>query len=186
VLHRRTELWDRLPTPDAVALIAQQCSLPPEALTLAIAPSTSLAGGVQIVARSIETATHKLHELAFDVRWIVAATGVAPLPPPAKASDTIQGIGRTNDAMLYGATVTFWVDCDDEQIESVVRRVPSSDSADHGRPFARIFADYDHDFYRVDPGLFSPAVVTIHNLNSGRTFGHGEPRTDVLRESFGR
>ena len=32
------------------------------------APSTSIAGSIQVVARSIETAMHKLHELKFDVR----------------------------------------------------------------------------------------------------------------------
>ena len=87
--------------------------------------------------------------------------------------------------MLYGAHVTLWVDCEDDAVESVSEKVPSSSSRDHGRPFKQIFADYDHDFYQVDPSLFSPAVVTIHNLRSGRTFSSGRIVTEVLRESFG-
>jgi methenyltetrahydromethanopterin cyclohydrolase len=128
---------------------------------------------------------HKLHDLDFDLRSVVSATGSAPLPPPAKDGDTIGGIGRTNDAMLYGARVTFWVESDDEVLATIVERVPSCSSPDHGRPFKRIFADYDHDFYQVDPSLFSPAEVTVHNLASGRTFRSGKVETSILRESFG-
>ncbi len=175
---------DKLPTHSAIALIADQCSVQTEDIHLAIAPSTSIAGSLQVVARSVETAMHKLHELKFDVRRIVSATGHAPLPPPAKFGDTVAGIGRTNDAMLYGATVTLWVDHDDDAIEQVATSVPSCSSADHGQPFAKVFKQYDYDFYKVDPLLFSPAIVTIHNLRSGRTWTNGQIETDVLRRSF--
>jgi methenyltetrahydromethanopterin cyclohydrolase len=175
---------DKLPTTSTIAPIASQCQVSPQDLHLAIAPSTSLAGSVQVVARSIETAMHKLHELHFDVRTIVSATGNAPLPPPAKLGDTVQGIGRTNDAMLYGATVTLWVDHDDEAIESVIERVPSCSSGDFGQPFAKVFKQYQYDFYKVDPLLFSPAVVTIHSLRSGRTWTAGRIESEILRQSF--
>lgn len=175
---------DKLPSESAIALIAEQCGVERENLSLAIAPATSIAGSLQVVARSIETAMHKLHELKFDVRCVVSATGHAPLPPPAKPGQTVDGIGRTNDAMLYGATVTLWVDNEDDAVDAVAAKVPSCSSADHGQPFAKIFAQYDHDFYRVDPLLFSPAVVTIHNLRSGRTWNHGQIESNVLRQSF--
>lgn len=175
---------DKLPTHSAIQLIADQCNVQAEDVHLAIAPSTSIAGSLQVVARSVETAMHKLHELKFDVRRIVSATGHAPLPPPAKSGDTVGGIGRTNDAMLYGATVTLWVDHDDDAIEQVAAGVPSCSSADHGQPFAMVFKQYDYDFYKVDPLLFSPAIVTIHNLRSGRTWTNGQIETEVLRRSF--
>ncbi|WP_145418858.1 methenyltetrahydromethanopterin cyclohydrolase [Planctomycetes bacterium K23_9] len=175
---------DKLPPESVIQLIADECGVPNSGVHLAVAPSTSIAGSVQVVARSIETALHKLHELKFDVGAIVSAVGVAPLSPPAKPGDMVGGIGRTNDAMLYGAHVTLWVDVDDEQIESVADKVPSASSDDHGRPFAKIFKSYDYDFYKVDPMLFSPAVVTFHNLRSGRTWSRGSILTDVLRESF--
>lgn len=175
---------DRLPGEDIIALVAEQCGVRPEGVHLAIGSSTSLAGSIQVVARSVETAMHKLHALKFDVSSIVSATGTAPLPPPAKPGETVQGIGRTNDAMLYGARVTLWVDTTDKAVEAVADRVPSSSSPDHGEPFAAIFKQYDYDFYRVDPLLFSPAVVTIHNLRSGRTWTRGQVDTEVLRRSF--
>ncbi len=175
---------DKMPTESSIEMIAQQCGVPTAGVNLAVAPSTSIAGSIQVVARSIETAMHKLHELEFDVTAIVSATGHAPLPPPAKKGDTVGGIGRTNDAMLYGATVTLWVDHEDDAIDHVATQIPSSSSSDHGQPFANIFKQYDYDFYKVDPLLFSPAVVTLHNLRSGRTWSAGRIATDILRQSF--
>ena len=175
---------DKLPTESVIELIANECGVAAKNIHLAIAPSTSIAGSIQVVARSIETAMHKLHELKFDVASIVSGYGAAPLCPPAKSGDTVAGIGRTNDAILYGATVSLWVDCDDDAIEAVADAVPSRSSSDHGQPFAKIFKQYDYDFYKVDSMLFSPAVVTFHNLRTGRTWRRGEIETSVLRESF--
>ncbi len=176
---------DKLPTVSAIETIAGDCGVAPKSVTVGVAPSTSIAGSIQIVARSVETAMHKLDDLEFDVRSVISATGSAPLPPPAGHGNTIAGIGRTNDAMLYGATVSLWVDCPDESIESILDKIPSSASSDHGRPFAKIFAQYNHDFYAVDPSLFSPAVVSIQNIRSGRTITTGRGVTEILRESFG-
>lgn len=175
---------DTPPTDAAVQYIAEECGVTAEGVCLAVAPSSSIAGSVQVVARSIETALHKLHELKFDVGTIVTSTGHSPLPPPAKRGDMVGGIGRTNDSMLYGAHVTLWVDTDDEAIETVVDQVPSSSSKDHGSPFAVIFKGYEYDFYKVDPMLFSPARVTFHNLKSGRTFSSGKIESEILRQSF--
>ena len=93
------------PTPAIVAKIASACRVEPANVTLLVAPTASLAGGVQIVARSVETALHKLAELKFDLSRIVAAHGTAPLPPVA--ANDLAAIGRTNDAILYGARVVL-------------------------------------------------------------------------------
>lgn len=175
---------DQLPTDETIQLVANECGVDRGAVCLAVAPTTSIAGSLQVVARSIETAMHKLFELKFDVTTIVSGTGHAPLPPPAKPGAMVAGIGRTNDAMLYGATVTLWVDQDDDAIDAVVDQVPSSASKDYGQPFEKIFKQYEYDFYKVDPMLFSPAVVTIQNLRSGRTWTRGQVNTEILRQSF--
>jgi len=172
-----------LPTEAALRRIADDCGVTLDALRIAVAPSTSIAGSIQVVARSVETALHKMHELKFDVSTIVSATGIAPLLPPAKRGDIVNGIGRTNDSILYGATVTLWVDHDDDELDDVIERVPSTASPDHGQPFAKIFKQYDYDFYKVDPLLFSPARVVVHNLRTGRTFHAGRIANGLLRES---
>ena len=46
----------KTPPPAVFAKIAAACGVEPAALTLLVAPTASLAGSVQIVARSVETA----------------------------------------------------------------------------------------------------------------------------------
>ena len=170
------------PTSAVVAKVAEACRVDPSEVTLLIAPTASLAGGVQVVARSVETALHKLHELKFDLRRVVSAHGVAPLPPVAK--NDLAAIGRTNDAILYGGRVVLYVTGDDASLEEVGPRVPSVASRDHGEPFEAIFARYNHDFYAVDPHLFSPAEVVFQNLETGRAQAFGGVSDEVLVRSF--
>ncbi len=106
----------------------------------------------------------------------------APLPPVAR--DDLAAIGRTNDAVLYGARVVLYVTGDDESLEQIGPQVPSSSSRDHGEPFSSIFARYNHDFYAVDPLLFSPAEVVFQNLETGRSHAFGRIETDMLARSF--
>ncbi len=171
----------RHPTEEVISGIVEKLPTVVEKLTLLVAPAASIAGTLQVVARSVETALHKLHELKFDVNQVVSGYGVAPLPPVAK--DELGAIGRTNDAILYGGRVTLWGRADDEQLEAIGPRVPSSGSKDHGAPFAEIFARYG-DFYQIDPLLFSPAEVTFVNLKTGRAFTFGRCEPGLLRKSF--
>ncbi len=154
----------------------------PTQLILLVARTASLAGTVQVVARTVETCLHKLHEVGFDLSCVQSGYGVAPLPPVA-AKDLL-GIGRTNDAVLYGGEVTLWVRAEDAQLRELGPGIPSCSSPDYGQPFYRIFERYDHDFYRIDPLLFSPAVVTLVNLSSGRTHRFGRLCPEVIQQSF--
>jgi methenyltetrahydromethanopterin cyclohydrolase len=172
----------KLPSDGVVDYLCDVLKLPPAKLTLLVAPAASLAGNLQVVARSVETCLHKLHELKFDLRQVVSAFGSAPLPPVA--NDELTAIGRTNDAILYGGRVVLWVSADDAQLDDLGGRVPSSAQADHGEPFAVIFERYERDFYRIDPLLFGPAEVVFCNLNSGKSHAYGEILPNVLARSF--
>lgn len=143
----------------------------------------SPAGNLQVVARSVETALHKLFELGFDVHRVRSGFGTAPLPPVAK--DDLSGIGRTNDAILYGATVSLWVTGDDESLQDVGPKIPANASDAYGKPFLDIFEDAGRDFYAIDPHLFSPATVLLHNLDTGNLHVFGRRNEDVLQDSFG-
>lgn len=170
------------PTAEAVAQIAEKTQLPAERISLCVAPVTSLAGVVQVVARSVETALHKLHELEFPLAEVVSAFGSAPLPPPSP--DALVSMGRTNDAILYGGEVTLWVRSSDELLQEVGAKTPSCSSPDFGRPFADLFKAAGYDFYKIDPLLFSPAVVRFVNLSTGRTFRFGRLAPEILEQSF--
>ena len=177
VLETRT-----LPT-DAVAhWVAGKAGVSPDAITFAVAPTASLAGGVQIVARVVETGLHKLDTLGFDVTRVVSAMGTAPLTPTAK--NDLRAIGRTNDCVLYGGQARYVVRADDDELATLAERLPSSNSADYGTPFYDIFKRYDNDFYKIDPLLFSPAEVWLTSATTGRTFHGGRLNPDVLRASL--
>ena len=173
----------KLPGPAVLSYLAEKTGIDAEATVLLAARTASLAGTVQIVARSVETALHKLHELGFDVGRIQSGCGTAPLAPVA--ADDLAAIGRTNDAILYGGRVTLWVRGDDDSLAEAGSRVPSASSAAYGKPFAEIFREAGGDFYKIDPLLFSPAEITFQNLDTGRVHRFGKPAPEVLMRSFG-
>jgi methenyltetrahydromethanopterin cyclohydrolase len=172
----------KLPGRDVIDYIAEKCRVKPHKVTLLAARTASLAGGVQVVARSVETAMHKLHEIGFALSRIVGGYGVAPLPPIAK--DDLAAIGRTNDAVLYGAQVTLFVRGDDASIAQAGERLPSSASKDYGEPFGELFKRCGYDFYKIDPLLFSPAAVCMQNVETGKAVCFGRVNHEVLRASF--
>jgi len=177
VLEGRT-----IPSEPVAEWIAAKSGLPPEAITLAIAPTASVAGCVQVVARVIETGLHKMETLGFDIGQVVGAMGTAPIPPVAKSD--IRAIGRTNDCVLYGGQARYTVRAGDKELEELARKLPASASPDYGTPFYDIFKRYNGDFYKIDPMLFSPAEVWLTSAVTGRTFHVGRVNAAVLRASL--
>jgi methenyltetrahydromethanopterin cyclohydrolase len=177
VLEARTP-----PGPPAARYLAEKSGVSGARLTLLVAPTASVAAAVQISARVIETALHKMHELGFDVKKIRSGWGTAPIAPLAK-SDT-RAIGRTNDCILYGGSVHLTLEAEDEELQDLVPKIPSSSSRDYGTPFYDLFKRYEGDFYKVDPHLFSPATIALTNTKSGRTFEAGRINGEVLRRSL--
>jgi methenyltetrahydromethanopterin cyclohydrolase len=172
----------KLPDEGVIDYLTKELNLPAGKITLLVAPAASLAGNLQVVARSLETALHKLHELGFDLNQVVSGLGSAPLPPVA--NNELAAIGRTNDAILYGGRVVLWVSAEDDQLAEIGPKVPASASPDYGTTFASIFERYEHDFYKIDPMLFSPAEIVFGNLKTGRSFAFGRIKTEVLYQSF--
>ncbi len=173
---------DKRPPDSLIAFIAKECGLPEDKLTLILTPTTSLAGSVQVVGRVLEVALHKAHALHFPLERIVDGTGLAPVPPPA--ADFLGGMGRTNDAVLYGGEIALYVEGPEDEAEQLAQGLPSSTSRDHGRPFGEVFAGYNYDFYACDPGLFSPAKVNVTALSTGKTFTAGDYVPALVQKSF--
>ena len=170
------------PPAEVADYVAERAGVPPAALTVLMAPTASTAGSVQIAARVVETALHKLHELEFDVGRVIAGFGSCPLPPAA--DDDMAAIGRTNDAMLYGGQVHLTVQADDDALRELVERLPASASSDYGEPFGKVLKAADFDFYAIDPLLFSPAQIRLTSVGSGRSFEAGRVNLEVLERSF--
>ncbi|MGH8558666.1 MAG: methenyltetrahydromethanopterin cyclohydrolase [Methylococcales bacterium] len=174
---------DKVPPLELIEKIAKDCSVSPSGLTIILTPTRSLAGSLQVVARVLEVAMHKAHALHFPLSDILDGSGSAPFCPPAP--DFIQAMGRTNDAILFAGQVHLFVRGSDEAAEKLAAELPSSVSKDYGKPFAEIFKEYEYDFFKIDPMLFSPASVIVSAVDSGRSFHAGKLDVELLEKSFG-
>ena len=105
------------------------------------------------------------------------------VPPPAP--HFLIGMGRTNDAILFGGHAHIFVKGSDEAAAKLAQELPSSASRDYGRPFAEVFKSVNMDFYKIDPMLFSPASVIVTALESGNSFKGGKLDEALLNLSFG-
>ncbi len=173
---------DKPPPPALVRKVASDCGVAPADLTILFAPTGSLAGSTQVVARVLEVALHKAHELHFPLDHIEDGVGTAPIAPPVP--DFVKAMGRTNDAIIYGGRVELFVRGSDEAAKKLADELPSRGSASYGKPFAEIFAAVNGDFYKIDPMLFSPAAVTVSNLDTGSSFHAGELAPEIVDASF--
>jgi methenyltetrahydromethanopterin cyclohydrolase len=170
---------DRDPPQVIIDKLLRDCGLQPPQLTLIITPTTSPAGTTQVVARVLEVALHKAHELGFALNDIVGGSACAPLPAPSP--DGVQAMGRTNDAILYGGQVQLSVRGDDAAARDLALKLPSRNAAEFGRSFADLFEAAGYDFYKIDPALFAPAEVWVSNLDSGNTWHAGAPDMALLQ-----
>ena len=174
---------EKAPPIEVIEKVSQDTGVAIENLTFILTPTRSLAGTVQIVARVLEVAMHKIHTLHFPLDHVIDGMASAPLPPPAP--DFLIGMGRTNDAILFGGHVHLFVKGSDEAAAKLAKDLPSSSSCDYGRPFAEVFKAVNMDFYKIDPMLFSPAAVTVTALESGNTFTGGQLDAALIDQSFG-
>ena len=170
---------DRVPPPLIVDKLLRDCGLEPAGLGLVMTPTASLAGTTQVVSRVLEVALHRAHDLGFAVGDIVEGSACAPLPSPG--ADGLAAMARTNDAILYGGQVHLTVAGDADAARELAAKLPSSNSADHGRSFGDLFAAAGYDFYKLDGALFAPAEVWVSHIGSGHTWHAGSLRMDLLQ-----
>ncbi|MHC8441361.1 MAG: methenyltetrahydromethanopterin cyclohydrolase [Candidatus Eutrophobiaceae bacterium] len=173
---------DKAPPLPLVDKIAQRCGVQARELTLIIMPITSLCGVIQVAARVVETALHKMHSLHLPLDRIISGSGRVPLCPVTE--DFMIGMGRSNDAILFGGEVDLTLDASDEELEEWVQKMPSSASPDYGQLFSEIFKAVNYDFYQIDPLLFSPALVHLTSSGSGKVFSAGQLNRELLEKSF--
>jgi len=172
----------RPPPPRLIATIAQDCGVAPKDLTVIFAPTQSLVGSAQIVARVLEVAMHKTHALGFPLERVVDGVGAAPLCPPHP--DFVTAMGRTNDAIIFAGQVQLFVTGPADEARVLADGLPCTSPRDYGRPFAEIFKRVKGDFYAIDPMLFSPAQITVTAIDSGQSFHAGHIDLALLDASF--
>jgi methenyltetrahydromethanopterin cyclohydrolase len=173
-----------LPSDVLIEKVTGASGVSAENLLIVVAPTASVAGLTQVAGRVVEVGIHKLRTLGLSPKVIRYAMGYAPIPPVGV--DFEVAMARTNDAILYGGTVYLTVDYDDEvALQKIVEQAPSMASKDYGKPFLQIFREADKDFYKIDHGLFAPALLMINNAKTGRTLKAGQINSKVLSQALG-
>lgn len=171
-----------LPGEDLAENISEECGIEPENLYILAATSGSLVGTVQVCSRTVEASMWRLEKKGFDIDTVISGRGVCPVPPQTK--DELLGMDRTNTALIYGGSVHYIVDWEDEKIKELMEELPFTASPNYGRPFIDIFEEGDRDFYKVDKDIHTIAKYTITNINSGKTFQAGEINKEELYRVF--
>ena len=174
---------NKLPDETVSALIAEKCGIDPADLRIAVAPTDSVAGLVQVSARVVETGLHKLFTMGFDINTIKCGWGRAPISPIT--GDATMCMGSSNDAIIYGGETYYTLEYENlEELQQYLKGMPSQASRDWGAPFYKTFKAAGFDFFKVDHNVFAPAKVVLNEIKSRRTFVSGRVNLDVLAESF--
>jgi methenyltetrahydromethanopterin cyclohydrolase len=175
---------NKLPDASVSAHIAEKCGIDPSDLRLAVAPTNSVAGMVQVSARVVETGLHKLFTMGFDINAIKSGWGRAPIAPII--GDATMCMGASNDSIIYGGDTYYSVEYENiDELQQYLKNMPSEASKDYGAPFYKTFKAAGFDFFKVDHNVFAPAKVVVNELKSKRTFICGKVNPAVLAESFG-
>ncbi|HWQ19731.1 MAG TPA: methenyltetrahydromethanopterin cyclohydrolase [Methanotrichaceae archaeon] len=174
---------NRLPDEKVSADIAEKCGIDPADLRLAVAPTNSVAGLVQVSARVVETGLHKLFTMGFDINTIKSGWGRAPISPIV--GDATMCMGSSNDSIIYGGETYYVLDYENmDELANYLKSMPSESSRDYGAPFYKVFKAAGFDFFKVDHNVFAPAKVVMNEVRSTRTLVSGRVNPDVLMESY--
>ena len=174
----------KIPPEGALTYISSRCGVHPCNLYVLITPITSLAGSVQIAARVVEVGIHKLMILGFDLKSLLHGSGSAPIAPIHP--NQVEMMGRVNDSIRYAGKVFFnVVHTNDHYLAEITKNIPSSSSNDYSKLFSEIFKSTNQDFYSIDLSIFSPAVVTINNTETGTVHNAGFVDKSMLAKAFG-
>jgi methenyltetrahydromethanopterin cyclohydrolase len=166
-----------------IQYIAHECNLSPDKLNIILTPTTSVAGSTQVSGRIVETGLHKLSKLGINPLTVHYGSGHAPIAPVHPKFT--KAMGLTNDVILYGGVAYYALEHDnDQELEKLLKKAPSSASKQYGKPFAQIFKEANYDFYKIDPNLFSPAKLIINNITTGSNFHTGHVNFEILQQSL--
>lgn len=170
------------PPEEIIKKIFNDCKVDPGSLYIFLTPTTSIVGNIQVCSRVLEVGLHKAHEIGFPINKIIHGYASTPLPP--LSNDTLNGMGRTNDSIIYGGIVDLTVEMSDAEILENVKKIPSQSAKDYGEPFKNILKKYNGDFYKIDPSLFSPSQVKISSMITGNSFFSGNINKELVQKSF--
>ena len=171
----------RTVTDDDIGWIAAACHVPAEDVFVIVAPTQSLVCAIQVVARSVDNAMHRLHSAGVGLFEVEHLVGSAPVPP--LVDDELTALGRINDSLMYGTEVSAVVRYAGD-LDAIAHQVVSQPDAARAKPFLEIFDRADRDFHKVSLDVFCIADLQLSNPSTGVTVSAGKRNEDVLWSSF--
>ena len=176
----------KMPNEEVLTIVSEKCKVDARNTYAVCAPTACLTGSIQVSARVVETGIHKLHELHFPLDVILDGSGIAPVAPIAK--DDLAAMGTTNDSIIAAGITNYTIDVEKEkeaELFEIIKTAPANKSTSYGKPFNEIFKEANYDFYKIDSGLFAPAIYTVKNTKTGESITVGEKNHDLLKKSYG-
>ena len=176
----------KMPNEEVMAIVSNKCKVEAEKTFAVCAPTACLTGSIQVAARIVETGIHKLHEIHFPLEVIKDGFGTTAIAPIAK--DDFAAMGTTNDSIIAAGMTFYTIEVDKEkesELFDLLKKAPANQSSSYGKPFNEIFKEANFDFYKIDPGLFAPALYTINNIKTGKSITLGKINHELLKQSYG-
>ncbi|MEW6623995.1 MAG: methenyltetrahydromethanopterin cyclohydrolase [Bacillota bacterium] len=173
---------NRMPEESLINYIAKTCKVNSQNIYVLVAPTGSIVGCVNVVARTLETSLWRLHHLGMDVNKIAAAWGRAPLPPITK--DEYTAMIRTNTYTYYGGTAGFIVECEDNEIEKILHDIPLSPQTTqhYGVSFGELLKEANGNIFEIKDFVHNVTKVIFYNVRTGRTFRIGKIDFEMLKK----
>lgn len=173
---------DRALTDDDFDWLARRCQVEPRDLYVLVAPSDSVVCAVQVVARTVDNAMHRLVSAGVGLFEVERLAGEAPLPPDG--GDARQRLGRINDSLMYGSSVRATVSYEGE-LQAVADEVASQPADLRGLTFLEMFDRFDGDFHQIPLDVFCITSIEVRHPSSGSVAFAGRIDEARLAELLG-
>jgi methenyltetrahydromethanopterin cyclohydrolase len=184
---------DKIPPKATINQIADRCSVSSKNLFLILFSSNSVTGGIQACGRVVEIGLRKLVEVGLDPLIVRHAWGYAPIVAthlsPSEATERAYGAIRS-----CGVT-NYLVECVDEQSLPIMVSQTSASAlkmiqearrlAENNPRYKDIFKDTGINLLKVETNTLAPAVVTVSNLKTGKSFSSGEFDLESIKRYLG-
>jgi len=173
-----------IPDEEVTNAIADEIHMDPKDLYLMAAPTSSLVGAVQIIARNLEQTFGTLGDHPeFPINSVKQAIGFSPIA--SIEDDELIAMGRVNDCLIYGQESTLYIDCPDEDIENILEKLPmSKNDKVYGIPFEEMFHEADNSWANVPRDYDAPCKVNFVNTRTNHFFTTGMIHYGVLERDF--
>ena len=176
---------DVLPDESLTAHLAEEAGVRPENLYILVAATGTLVGSLQVCARNVEQVCPTLVVNGFDVSKVKYACGVTPVVGVVRDENT--AYGWVNDCLIYGQETILRVDCEDEEITSILPTITMDQERNsdvYGVPFKEIFAMCGNAWTNVPRHWDAPNKIVFFNMRTGHLFSVGTTCEEVLLKDF--